>query len=132
MFGIGVALLALIFMLGYTGSKLAHDEQVAGPLDTFNFVQTLGHIGVAMFVFEGNAVVINVRSECRQPEKYPKIMTFAIATTLTIFMIFAMVAYATFKAECNPIFTLNLVPVNGFVTTIIVFVCINAFISYPV
>ena len=42
-----------------------------------------------------------------------------------------MVAYATYKGDCNSIFVLNLSPINAYVTCVYVFVCINALVSYP-
>ena len=47
-------------------------------------------------------------------------------------MIFAVVAYVTYKDTCNSIFVLNMVPINGYVTFIFACVCINCFISYPI
>ena len=94
--------------------------------------QVFGNLGVAMFVFEGNAVVINVRAETINQHKYPKILTSAIVSVLTLFMVFATIAYATYKDQCNSIFVLNLEPINGYVTFIFFCVCINCFISYPV
>ena len=50
---------------------------------------------------------------------------------LSLFVIFALVAYSVYKVECNSIFVLNLMPINELVTFIYVCVCINCFISYP-
>jgi len=50
-----------------------------------------------MFVFEGNAVVVNVRAETKNQHKYPTILTTAIASVLSLFLVFAMVAYVTYK-----------------------------------
>ena len=63
MAGIGVALIGMCVMSGILGSKLAKDEEVKSDLKVFDPLEFFGNIGVAMFVFEGNAVVINVRSE---------------------------------------------------------------------
>ena len=103
-----------------------------GSLKVFDIKEFFGNIGVAMFVFEGNACVINVRAETINTDKYPKILTMAVTTVITLFMIFATIAYVTYKGDCDPIFVLSLKPVNGFVTFIYFCVCINAFISYPV
>ena len=62
-FGILTATLGMFMMFGYLGKKIHNDEQVVGDLKVFDAYQTFGNIGVAMFVFEGNAVVINVRAE---------------------------------------------------------------------
>ena len=65
MFGIGMALIGMMVMFGMLSDKVAKDEEVKGDLKIFDFWAFFGNIGVAMFVFEGNAVVINVRSEAR-------------------------------------------------------------------
>jgi len=44
---------------------------VQTPIVYFDFLGMIGHIGVAMFVFEGNAVIMNVRAEAKNKDKYP-------------------------------------------------------------
>jgi proton-coupled amino acid transporter len=56
----------------------------------------MGHIGVAMFVFEGNAAIMNVRSETKNKDRYPKLLILSIITTLILFMSFALVCYLTY------------------------------------
>ena len=85
-----------------------------------------------MFVFEGNAVVVNVRAETINQDKYPKILTTAIISVVALFLVFSMLAYGTYKDQCESIFVLSLQPVTGVVTFIYVCVCINCFISYPI
>jgi len=132
MFGLSCALLGMALMMGYLGNKLNNDEQVVGEIKVFDAYQFFGNIGVAMFVFEGNAVVINVRAETINQDRYPKILTSSIVAVISLFMVFSMVAYSTYKQDCNSIFVLNLKPINGYVTFIYLLVCINCFISYPV
>ena len=103
-----MATLGMIMMFGYMGKKIHDDEQVPGSLKVFDVAEFFGNIGVAMFVFEGNACVINVRAETINQHKYPKILTSAVTSVLTLFMIFSMVAYVTYKEDCNPIFVLSL------------------------
>ena len=50
-----------------------------------------------MFVFEGNAVVVNVRAETINQDKYPKILTTAIISVVGLFLVFSMLAYGTYK-----------------------------------
>ena len=99
MFGIGMAIIGMLVMFGMLGNKLAKDEEVKGDLKVFDFFAFFGNIGVAMFVFEGNAVVINVRSEAKNQNKYGRILTSAIMTILTIFMIFSTFGYYVYKDE---------------------------------
>ena len=65
MIGIGLALVGMAMMFGFLFDKLGKDEEVPGEMKVFDVAQFFGNIGVAMFVFEGNAVVINVRAEAK-------------------------------------------------------------------
>ena len=132
MFGICMAMIGMIIMFGILGDKLANGEEVQGEIKVFSPLQFFGNIGVAMFVFEGNAVVINVRSEAKNPKTYGKILTSAIITVILLFMVFSTFGYIVYRDETNPIFTLNLVPINGLITFVLFCVCINAFVSYPI
>lgn len=85
-----------------------------------------------MFIFEGNAAVLNVRAECKNIQQYPRILTSSITVVITLFMIFATFSYYIYKETCNPIFVLTLQPITPIVTAIYILVCINAYCSYPV
>ena len=132
MFGIGMALTGMICMFGMLSNELSNGEEVKGSLKVFDVGAFFSNIGDAMFVFEGNAVVINVRSEAKNQNKYEMILGSAIGTIMTIFMIFSTFGYYVYKDETNPIFTLNFEPINGLVTFVLFCVCINAFFSYPI
>ena len=84
-----------------------------------------------MFLFEGNAVVINIRAEMRNQKRYPLVLATAMLSMLLIFSVFAFFAYYVFRGEANPIFTLNLVPMNGLVAFVLCCLSFNTFISYP-
>ena len=131
-FGITMATVGLAMIFGYLGRKLSTGEEVQGDLKVFDTYQVFGNLGVAMFVFEGNAVVINVRAETINQHKYPRILTSAIMAVLTLFMVFSVIAYVTYKDQCNSIFVLSMQPLTGYVTFIYFCACINCFISYPV
>ena len=50
-----------------------------------------------MFVFEGNAVVINVRSETKNINKYPMILITAVSSTILLFIVFASFGYYVYR-----------------------------------
>jgi len=106
-FGIFAALVGMIMMFGYLGKKINNGDVVEGELKVWDTWQLFGNIGVAMFVFEGNAVVINVRAETINQDRYPKILTTAVCSVVLLFMIFSTVGYSTYVGDCNPIFVLN-------------------------
>ena len=62
-FGLFMASIGMAMIFGYLGTKIHNGEAVPGELKVWDTYQVFGNLGVAMFVFEGNAVVINVRAE---------------------------------------------------------------------
>ena len=107
MFGIFLAIAGMVCMFGVLGNKVSEDQIVEGDIKVFDVFAFFGNIGVAIFVFEGNAVVINVHSEASHPDKFNKILASAITTIMSLFMVFATFAYYVYRDETNPIFTLN-------------------------
>jgi len=84
-----------------------------------------------MFVFEGNAVIMNVRAETIHKDRYPRILFYAILSTISLFMVFASICYATYRDTTNEIFVINLA-ITPFTIFIRACVCFNALCSYPV
>jgi proton-coupled amino acid transporter len=121
----------MISMFGFCISLFATHQEAHQEINWFNFSGMLGHIGVAMFVFEGNAVIMNVRAECMHKDKYPAILRYAIIYTVILFMTFASICYVTYRGYTQDIFTLSL-PVNPFTIFIRLCTCFNALCSYPV
>lgn len=67
----------------------------------FDIGQFFGYIGIAIFAFEGNGVVINLRAETKDKKSYPNILRGAIASIIVWYMTIATVSYATFKSEAG-------------------------------
>lgn len=85
-----------------------------------------------MYLFDGNAVVINVRAESgNKYQMYPKILKRAIIFDITLFILFSSMCYSVFREQTQPIFTMSLRPINGIVVFIFICVCINALTSFP-
>lgn len=63
--GISVALIAMVCIFGFCIDLFSSGSAVYTPINYFNLSGMFGHIGVAMFVFEGNAVIMNVRAETK-------------------------------------------------------------------
>ena len=95
--GISVALIGMICIFGFCINLFATHTAVYTPINYFDFSGMMGHIGVAMFVFEGNAVIMNVRAETKDQTKYPIILKLAILFTVCLFMSFASICYLTYR-----------------------------------
>lgn len=98
----------------------------------FDLSQFFGYVGIAMFAFEGNGVVINLKAEARNKSRYPALLRAAIVTIIVWYMAQALVAYATYKAEAGLVdyITQNL-PITKFTIAINILFCLNALTSYP-
>ena len=59
--GIVAALFGAFATLLYCGLHLGRGSHVDGPIVFFDIKQVFGYIGIAMFAFEGNGVVVNLR-----------------------------------------------------------------------
>lgn len=95
--GIFLAVIGMICMFYFCFDKMLSADAITTPIKVFDFSGLVGHIGVAMFVFEGNAVIMNVRAETRNKEKYPFLLKMAILSTVSLFMVFALVCYLTYR-----------------------------------
>lgn len=91
-----------------------------------------GYIGITIFVFEGNGVVINLRAESQDKQKYKFMLFLAILTVITCYMIIGSTTYITFRSSVEEYITWNLVPINAFTLIINLLFCYNALTSYPV
>ena len=105
MVGIFIALVGLFSMMGYV-SKVTYEKtgcDFAGTpdactYDLWSWTGVFGHIGFAMFVFEGNAAVTNVRAETKNTHRYHCILTSAITLMLSLYSVFALIAYAAYRS----------------------------------
>ena len=59
------AVLSIALMVGYMW-KIADKGGVAeGEMKVFDFSQVVANFGIAVFLFEGNATVVNIWAECK-------------------------------------------------------------------
>jgi amino acid permease len=130
--GISAAVIGMLCIFEYCTDLLISGHSEPGELNYFNFAGVFGHIGVAMFVFEGNACIVNVRDESKDKKAFPKVLVASLYSTLSVFMVFGLMAYVTFLDKSSPIIVSNFLPINTYTTLIRVFVCYNALCSYPV
>lgn len=86
-----------------------------------------------MYLFDGTAIILNVRAEAREKKyEYPRILRNAVIFTLSLFVTFSTICYYVYREKSEPIFVMSLVPINTLVFVILGCVCTNALTSYPV
>ena len=62
----------------------------------FNPIGMLGNVGVAMFLYEGQAVITNMRAEAKNKEQYETVLKLALGTAIVLFIAFALLCYLTY------------------------------------
>jgi hypothetical protein len=63
--GISCALLGGFLLIGYDIDLLSTGRGVEGDIKILDIKQLLGFLGIAMFSFEGNGVILNLRAEAK-------------------------------------------------------------------
>lgn len=106
--GISCALLGGILLISYCGDKLSHDTYVHEDMKVFDVSQFFGYIGIAMFIFEGNGIVLNLNNEAKDKSKYPKILVSAVITVIIWYLCLSMVCYSTYRGQTGEFITDNL------------------------
>jgi amino acid permease len=128
-----IAITGMLCIFYYSFMQMAPGSTSSEELLIFDFWKMMGRIGLAMYLFDGTAIVINVRSEAgSKSNRYPSILMKAVAFDLILFVCFAIICYSVYREQTKPIFTMSLVPINSMVIFIFTCVCINALTSYPV
>ncbi len=96
-FGIFCACIGGFMLMGFCGNLLSTNQAPIGTIKLFDISQFFGYIGIAMFSFEGNGIVINLRAAARDKRKCPNLLRVALLTIIIWYMILGSLAYATYK-----------------------------------
>lgn len=118
-------------MISICGYKLTHDTYVHEDVKVFDVSSFFGYIGIAMFIFEGNGIVLNLNYEAKDKKKYPKILMGAVATIITWYMTQTLIEYFTFRSQSAEYVTENLT-INGLSIFVLILFSFNAIASYPI
>ncbi len=97
MTGIACALTGGLILIGYFCNMLVNKEDPPGEIKIFDYAQFFGYVGIAMFSFEGNGVVINLKAIAKNKKKYPNLLRLAVLSIIIWYMILASISYITYK-----------------------------------
>ena len=89
-----------------------------------------GHIGVAMLVYYGNTLILNIRAEARNKKVQPLILKIAISFANAFFLVFSIVGYIAYRDETNSIFVMSF-PMTRLTIFIRLCTILNTIVSYP-
>jgi amino acid permease len=133
MSGIACTIVGGIMMIGYCSSQISEGKVVDEPMKVFDPWQFFGYVGIAMFSFEGNGIVINLKAEARDKKKYPSLLRWSILTIIIWYMIISTIAYATYRGMAGKVdYITSLLPIGPLTIVINSLFCVNALTSYPV
>ncbi|GMI88377.1 hypothetical protein like AT2G42005 [Hibiscus trionum] len=87
-------------------------------------------MGVALFGYEGIAMVLPIESEMKDNAKFGKILTLSMGLTTLMYGAFGALGYFAFGAATKDIITSNLGP--GWISFLVQLgLCINLFFTFP-
>lgn len=61
-----IAMTGMFCVFFYSFSELASGNTSQSDLKFFDIYSIIGRIGLAMYIFDGNAIVLNIRAEARE------------------------------------------------------------------
>lgn len=96
--GIACALIGGLMLIAYCSNEL-YTHTYTTPVKVFDVVQTLGYIGIAMFAFEGNGVVLNLRASAKNPKVFPKLLSLGLLCIVIWYMILAILCYFVYRVD---------------------------------
>ena len=79
--------------MGYCFQNHSEHPELSENLNYFSFSAIPLFFGVAVFDFEGNGVVINLRASMKEPEKFNKVLGITLSIYVTMLCIFCSIAY---------------------------------------
>jgi len=62
----------------------------------FNASAVVGHLGAGFLSFEGQATLVNMYAESKSPQDFPKVLTWAMITVISVYFLFSSLAYYTY------------------------------------
>ena len=89
------------------------------------------YFGVAVFIFEGNGVVLNLESSMKHPEQFKKTLNITIVCLVCIIIAFASMSYDAYGTHTKDIITLNL-PHENLTSIVQLFYCLGLLCTYPI
>ena len=125
-----IAWICMICILSICTSKAANNDISDTEFKWFDLGGVLGYIGVAMYTYDGNVVVLNLKAEAESEKQYLKIFRKATVFSISVFMVFTTVCYYAYREDSQDMFTMTL-PMDTLSNLVRLGVCFNAMFSYP-
>ena len=132
LFGIVLGLIGTFMLITYCAGDLIDGTYVKEEVVVFDIKEVLSHIGIAIFVFQRNSVILNLQANAKNKERYPYLLYLAVFIVMIWYMCIAFVGYFDFRSKTEEFITSNLEPLGPFEITTNLMFCANALTSYPI
>ena len=87
--------------------------------------------GIAVFDFEGNAVILNIHASMEQPEKFNKVLMVVMAIYTLMITSFSCICYYAYGSELEDMVTLNL-PHDNLTAFVQIMYCAGLLGTFPI
>lgn len=116
--------------MAYDEKELVNEPQYHENIRYFNITNMPLFFGIAVFNFEGNGVILNLKASMKEPEKFAKIQRNIMITVITLLVFFGCFSYESFGERIKDMVTMNL-PHNNLTSAVQMFYCFGLLGSYP-
>ena len=98
-FGIFSFFCSLTLIFGYMAKITQKGGVSPEEMKAFDFHQFIGNVGIAAFTFEVNGVIVNIKAETKNQNRFPYILILAVVTIWFLCIAYALFAYYVFKSD---------------------------------
>ncbi|KAJ3359338.1 neutral amino acid transporter [Allomyces javanicus] len=123
LFGLGVICVSGI-------SHMIDVGHVAEGIVQFNPDKFALYIGTAVYTYEGIGLVIPVSQSMKNPQRFPLVLSLALAVTTAVYLFVASCGYLAWGPDVKPIVLFNL-PEGGFTSAIYILYIVAILLSWP-
>ncbi|KAJ3345652.1 neutral amino acid transporter [Entophlyctis luteolus] len=102
----------------------------AADIIWFNMESFPIFIGTALFAFEGICLILPIAESMKEPQKFPRVLTFCVIVIGITFMVIGASGYLAFGLKVETVVFLNM-PKSDFVLTLQFFYALAIILSFP-
>ena len=133
--GYSLAIFMIIFattvLMAYSVDGLVTTGPANDGFKIVNVDKLWDMIGFSFYTFEGIGTVLPILKESQNPKHFPRLLTLAFVSISVYFIIFAVICYAYFGYQNEPIIINNIKDPSTFIRVTKLMYCVNLIFSYP-
>ena len=124
-------LFSLIVIMSYSEKEFVNKPELHKNIKLLDVSNLPLFFGIAVFNFEGNGIIINMKASMKEPEKFRIVIRNILVMVTSILIIFGCSAYEAFGERIQDMVTMNL-PHNNLTSAVQLLYCLGLLGSYPI